>query len=189
MRKDFQQRINSNECWTDVIGYFAAYLHSFKFSLAYYLSLTLIFQTSDCPICTTISTRTHMFVPHLTARPTLPLFFSGEWISQTCEPRSMGLHTIRSYRFNQYTSEWESETKYYSNYACFNLLMIHNAVGHYHQGSTSGTVSGATEMDFHIEKSYLTIADQSILDDIETDLDCGIAYYWKVHKFHLNYNL
>lgn len=64
--------------------------------------------------------------------------------------------------------------------------MVHNTIGHYTQGSTSMIVSGATEIDFDIERSYLTIADQSILDSIETDPYCGIAYYWKVRIFISN---
>ncbi|XP_065208044.1 protein APCDD1-like [Planococcus citri] len=149
--------------------------------LKFQLPLILLNETSDCYVCNVISKKTNMHTPVLTARPTLPLYFNGQWISQTCEPRSKGLHTIRSYRFNQYDSTWELETKYYNNYACSSLLMIHTTLGHYIQGGASETVSGATEIAFRIEKSYLTIVDQTILNEIETDPECGVAYYWKLN--------
>lgn len=152
-------------------------------------------QTYNCHICNIISRSTNMFVDPLTAKPRLRPSLNGEWISDTCEEKSW--HTLqtskgfgsiderptqvfamRSFRVNEYSQQWLLETKYYSNYLCTSLIMVHEAYGqYYYQGKFSNRVGGAVDIDFRIDKSYLLILKESGLNWVQP-----MCYpdYWQV---------
>lgn len=137
-----------------------------------------------------------MFVHPLIAKPKLKLYLDGEWMSDTCEERSIHmpqtrsfgttderpvqLFTIRTFRANDYFQQWELETKYYSDYTCSDLIMVYQSYGTYHQDKFSETVSGAVDIDFNIDKSYLLIRKETILNRVRMDPICSYPNYWMV---------
>lgn len=121
-----------------------------------------------------------MFLQGQYAKAKFPPYVNGEWISGRCDALSNGLFSMQVLRLQQLSKRWELQMSYYSDYICSHLTMIHRAFGNFEASSTSKRVRGAIDIDFFIDKSYLTVFDEDILHTIRTDRYCGGSHDWQV---------
>ena len=53
----------------------------------------------DCAVCHAVAKSTENSPPHLHAKPHLPVYPAGDWISSICETRPIGTFLIRKLKF------------------------------------------------------------------------------------------
>lgn len=56
-------------------------------------------QANDCHVCHLVAKSNDKSPPHLHARPRLPVYPMGEWVSSSCETRSIGTFLMRRMKF------------------------------------------------------------------------------------------
>lgn len=139
-------------------------------------------QSTDCHICDAVARSTNMFVKDLKEKFKLPLYVNGQWISERCEALSTGSFSMRVLRLRQQSQTWEQQTFYYADYICSNLTMEHHASGSFEASNSSKRMSGAVDVDFFIEKSFLTVFDEHTLQIIRTDQPCSVRLSWQVSE-------
>lgn len=64
-------------------------------------------------------------------------------------------------------------------------MMKHETWGSFEVKPYSKRMLGADDIDFFIEKSFLTVFDEPTLQKIRTDLSCSVPQGWQVGKLWL----
>ena len=64
--------------------------------------LLCIIQSNDCHVCRLVAKSNDKSPPHLHARPRLPVYPMGDWISSSCETRPIGTFLMRRMKFTDH---------------------------------------------------------------------------------------
>lgn len=138
-------------------------------------------QAHGCHICYEVSRSTERSPPHLLARPRLPAYLGGEWVSARCETRPLGLFLTRRLRFHVGDRTWHGEYRFYADPACAVPTFTAAASGRYSRSlTTSGKVEGGVEFDFRVEHASLTVLDRGMAENLQGDRRCIPGGVWKV---------
>ncbi|KAJ9578438.1 hypothetical protein L9F63_005358 [Diploptera punctata] len=138
-------------------------------------------QAHGCHICFEIARRTEKSPPHLIAKPHLPAYLDGEWVSSRCETRPLGLFLTRRLRFYFGDRTWHGEYRFYADPACSIPTLTATASGRYSSSSTtSSKVEGGTDIDFRVERASLTVLDRGMAANLQGDRRCVPDGIWKV---------
>lgn len=128
-----------------------------------------------------MSRSTERSPPHLLARPRLPAYLGGEWVSTRCETRPLGLFLTRRLRFHVGDRTWRGEYRFYADPACAVPTFTAAASGRYSRTlTTSGKVEGGVEFDFRVEHASLTVLDRGMVENLQGDRRCIPGGVWKV---------
>lgn len=119
--------------------------------------------------------------PHLMQKPHLPPMIWGEWISSRCEIRPLDVYLLRHFSFDEDTSRWVGEHKFYSDPFCTFAKFIITASGRFKFSPKISKLHGVTSIDFQIEKATLTALDYRVIKDMRLEGFCGIGE-WKVKE-------
>ncbi|KDR20294.1 Protein APCDD1, partial [Zootermopsis nevadensis] len=148
---------------------------------AFQIPLLRADQVHGCHICYEVSRCTERSPPHLLAKPRLPAYLAGEWVSARCETRPLGLFLTRRLRFHVGERTWRGEYRFYSDPACSVPTFTAAASGRYSRSpTTSSKVEGGTEFDFRVEHASLTILDRGMAENLQGDSRCVPGGVWKV---------
>lgn len=59
-------------------------------------------QATDCHVCRLVAKSNDKSPPHLHARPRLPVYPMGDWVSSSCETRPIGTFLMRRMKFTDH---------------------------------------------------------------------------------------
>lgn len=140
-----------------------------------------VFQAHGCHICYEVSRCTERSPPHLMAKPRLPAYLGGEWVSARCETRPLGLFLKRRLRFHVGDRSWHGEYRFYADPVCSVPTFTAAASGRYSRSpAASSKVEGGIDFDFRVEHAFLTILDRGMAQDLQGDSRCIAGGVWKV---------
>jgi hypothetical protein len=143
--------------------------------------LPWLLQAHGCHICYEVSRCTERSPPHLLARPRLPAYLGGEWVSARCESRPLGYFVTRRLRFHVGDRTWHGEYRFYTDPACAVPTFTAAASGRYSRSlTTSSKVQGGVEFDFRIEHASLTVFDRGLAQNLQVQGRCIATGVWKV---------
>lgn len=128
---------------------------------------------NTCTICSNLYSASDKSPPHLLVKPHLPPYIWGEWTSVRCEMRPMGLYLTRKFSFYSDDSVWVGEHKFYEDPFCTVPKFVITAAGHFSLTSGSTIVSGATNIDFKIERASLTLYSKRMVHEMRMFNSCG----------------
>ena len=119
--------------------------------------------------------------PQLHARPRLPAYLGGDWVSGRCEPRPLGLFLRRRMHFRAGDRSWIGVYNYFSEPTCTQRTVDAVASGRYELGRADDSlVAGATPVQLRVERASVTVWDSSISRDLQADPPCGAPDLWQV---------
>lgn len=95
--------------------------------------LILLLQTSNCPICSSISRGTEFSPPLLHEAAALPALIGGYWLSERCESSEGGIWSRRQFQIYSGDKLWTARWDYYDNPQCSTFLYAVTAAGSYVQ--------------------------------------------------------
>ncbi|KAK4876860.1 hypothetical protein RN001_009366 [Aquatica leii] len=130
-----------------------------------------------CNICSNLGTSDRV-PPHLIEKARLPPYIWGEWVSQRCEVRPMGLYLTRQFSFYGDDNVWVGEHRFYVDPFCTLLKFVVTASGTFQLDNKIHILKEASNIDFRIEKATLTIYDQHMIYYMPWS-NCG-KQMWKV---------
>ncbi|XP_044310833.1 protein APCDD1-like [Varanus komodoensis] len=137
-----------------------------------------------CPACGIIYRGDEHHPPILLARPELPMWLSGRWVSSRCEVRPAVLFLTRYFTFHGNNRSWEGYYYHYSDPLCKQPTFTVYASGHYTEGAPSVVVKGGTELVFRVTHARVTPMDQAtavMLNSSEAG-SCGEAGAWSIGR-------
>ncbi|XP_069701328.1 protein APCDD1-like [Periplaneta americana] len=138
-------------------------------------------QAHGCLICYEVARCTERSPPHLLAKPRLPPYLGGEWVSARCETRPLGLFLTRRLRFHAGDRTWHGEYRFFADPICSVPTFTAAASGRYSRNpTTSSKVEGGTEFDYRVEHASLTVLDRGMAENLQGDSRCIPGGVWKV---------
>ncbi|KAF5273204.1 hypothetical protein FQA39_LY07535 [Lamprigera yunnana] len=142
-----------------------------------YLKGRKYFTRYNCNICSNLGASDRA-PPHLIEKARLPPYVWGEWVSERCEIRPMGLHLTRKFSFNNEDNTWIGEHKFYVDPFCTLIKFVVTASGVFEMDNRINLMKEASNIDFKIEKALLTIHDQHMIYYMPWG-SCG-KHLWKL---------
>jgi len=147
----------------------------------------------DCHVCRLVAKSTEKSPPHLHARPRLPVYPVGDWVSSSCETRPIGTFLLRRMKFSDHSHGFDGFYShptfqalfyYYTDPECSSGTLTVLASGYYSAGGDSERVQGATEFDFYIQSVSITVHDESTARNLNglKGNRCGLDGSWKVGR-------
>lgn len=94
----------------------------------------LNFQAHDCINCRIIAKGTQRAPPYLLSKPQLPPLPHGQWVSQRCEVRPLGMFLTRRLSFDSRDRTWIGEYKYHADPFCTESAFAISVSGKYQIG-------------------------------------------------------
>ncbi|XP_046438475.1 protein APCDD1-like [Daphnia pulex] len=156
-------------------------------------------ESNDCHVCRLVAKSTDKSPPHLHARPRLPVYPMGDWISSSCETRPIGTFLMRRMKFTDHQNglnagkysasgalspTFQALFHYFADPVCSNATLTVLATGHYSPGSDSDRVQGATEFDFFVQSVIITVHDESTARNLNglKGNQCAMDGSWRVDR-------
>lgn len=135
---------------------------------------------ATCGICSKFFVRNNS-PPQLIAKPQLPPYVMGEWISARCENRPLGLYLTRNFTFTKSENGmvWIAEHKFYSDPFCIVPKFTVTASGTYSLGQSNQGIADSTEIDFSIEEASLSIYNRFMMHQMQSTQSCGTDL-WRI---------
>ncbi|XP_026273849.1 protein APCDD1-like [Frankliniella occidentalis] len=139
-------------------------------------------QTHGCDVCHAVARASERSPPILHARPRLPPYLGGDWVSSRCETRPLGLFLRRRLRVRAAGAgaaggdawmSWQGEYEFYSDPFCTTPTFTATEAGRYAVGGPSSQVLGALQADFRVERAALTVLDPGMVASLRADPRCG----------------
>lgn len=130
-------------------------------------------QAHGCHVCHAVARASERSPPHLHARPRLPPYLGGDWVSGRCETRPLGLFLRRRLRVRAQDATWQGEYEFYSDPFCTAPTFTATEAGRYVVGGPSTQVLGALQADFRVERAALTVQDPGMVPSLQSDPRCG----------------
>lgn len=150
------------------------------------MSLTLLpsgfscSQEHGCDVCHAVARASERSPPHLHARPRLPPYLGGDWVSARCETRPLGLFLRRRLRVRATGGDgggawhaWQGEYEFFSDPFCTAPTFTATEAGRFAVGGPSTQVLGALEADFRVQRAALAVRDPGMLASLRADPRCG----------------
>lgn len=97
------------------------------------MRLILFLQTSDCPICHSMSRTTEFNPPLLHVMVPLPALIGGYWLSERCESSDGGIWSRRQFQIYSGDKLWTGRWEYYDDPRCSVFMYAITAAGSYIQ--------------------------------------------------------
>ncbi|KAK3908429.1 Protein APCDD1 [Frankliniella fusca] len=146
-------------------------------------SFSFCLQAHGCDVCHAVSRASERSPPILHARPRLPPYLGGDWVSSRCETRPLGLFLKRRLRVRAAGTgaaaaadswmSWQGEYEFYSDPFCTTPTFTATEAGRYAVGGPSTQVLGALQADFRVERAALTVLDAGMAASLRADPRCG----------------
>ncbi|KAI9557447.1 hypothetical protein GHT06_017275 [Daphnia sinensis] len=154
-------------------------------------------EANDCHVCRLVAKSTDKSPPHLHARPRLPVYPMGDWISSSCETRPIGTFLMRRMKFTDHQNglnagkysaaaspTFQALFHYFADPVCSNATLTVLAAGHYLPGADSDRVQGATEFDFFVQSVVITVHDEPTARNLNglKGNQCAMDGSWRVDR-------
>uniref|UniRef100_A0A1Y1L181 APCDD1 domain-containing protein n=1 Tax=Photinus pyralis TaxID=7054 RepID=A0A1Y1L181_PHOPY len=135
------------------------------------------FVKYTCSICSNLASNERS-PPHLIEKPRLPAYIGGEWVSERCEVRPMGLYLTRHFTFHNEDLRWMGEHRFYVDPFCTLRKFTVTASGTFEMNDGENPLKEASNIEFKIEKAPLVIYDQGLIEYMPWE-NCG-KLRWKI---------
>ena len=137
----------------------------------------------NCPSCQMILMSTLMSPPHLIAEPTLPIYLTGHWVSQSCESHPYAIFLKRTLKF-PVGNRWIGTFTYYSDSKCKDPTYRVVARGSFIEKGPSAQVPGGNEFDFRLTSATLTPLNKWTVKNLNGHLGdvCGLRGSWRANQ-------
>ncbi|XP_067124231.1 protein APCDD1-like [Centruroides vittatus] len=138
-------------------------------------------KSVGCHVCHLVSKSHELSPPQLPARPRLPVYLNGEWISTRCEIRPLGMFLTRQLQFNR--DNWKGSYQYYADPNCATPTFLLEAEGKFVEIQPSNKFAGATEYNFNVYRGFLTLQKDSFVAGVNRHSGnlCGRSGSWEAN--------